>query len=250
MLFALAIHAGVKRVLANFKDKGVIILAYLDDIRVLGPPVEAAEAFLELQKELAQVDLELRAGKNHLWCSEAEDMDAFMARISKEDATNKDNDTPLVAPLISVNPQGFVVLGVPYGPYATDAITAGLYSGKRNLQSKLDGISLLVRFKYHHEAMKLLLLCAAPTVGYVQRGAPPSLTQPMCVKADEMLRASAAELFNLGDSLSHPGGHHAPRGGTHRLRGRRRPIPLPAPAGRIPRPTRPPPPAPGVAILS
>ena len=204
-LFALAIHAGIKRVLANFKDKGVIILAYLDDIHVLGPPAEAAEAFLELQKELAQVDLELRAGKNHLWCSEAEDTDAFMARISKEDAANKDNDMPPVAPLISVNPQGFVVLGVPYGPYATDAITAGLHSGKRNLQSKLDGISLLVRFKYHHEAMKLLLLCAAPTVGYVQRGAPPSLTQPMCIKADEMLRASAAEVFNLGDSLSHPG---------------------------------------------
>ena len=41
--------------------------------------------------------------------------------------------------------------------------------GKRNLKDKLSGISLLVKHKYHHEAMKLLLLCAAPTVGYVQR---------------------------------------------------------------------------------
>ena len=202
-LFALAIHAGVKRVLSNFKDQDVIILAYLDDIHVLGPPVAAAEAFMELQKELALVDLELRAGKNHLWCRDSEDVDAFMARISQEDAAN--TDMPPVAPLVSVNPEGFVVLGVPYGPYASAAITAGLSAGKRNLQSKLDGISLLVRFKYHHEAMKLLLLCAAPTVGYVQRSAPPSLTQPMCVKADVMLRASAAEVFNLGDSLLHTG---------------------------------------------
>ena len=70
-------------------------------------------------------------------------------------------------------------------------------SKANSLVSKINGLQLLVDNKFFHEAWLLLLYCVAPTVGYVQRSAPPSETLSMAEVTDDMLSAIGAIITSL-----------------------------------------------------
>jgi hypothetical protein len=204
-LFALAIHAGILRVQQRFAEAGVVILAYLDDVHILGPAADAAAAFKALKAELELVQLEVVIdGKNYLWCPNG-DSASFMGALSAEEAA-----------LIIVCPNGFVVLGVPVGTDASSAAEQALVDGKKPLADKLTALSRLVAKGHNTLANLLLHLCVAPSVGYVQRCAPPSVTDAMATRADSMIRASACEIYGLLESEVAPDTHagqqlHLPR---------------------------------------
>lgn len=50
---------------AAYAAQGVVILGYIDDVHLLGPPGAAAAAFAALKAELLAIGLSLRAGKCH-----------------------------------------------------------------------------------------------------------------------------------------------------------------------------------------
>jgi hypothetical protein len=102
-------------------------------------------------------------------------------------------------PLITRRPNGFIVLGVPYGPYAAEAMSelATNENETNTLAYKLAGLDVLLEAKLGYEAWLLLLFCAAPSVGFAQRCAPPSETLAMATVADKMLREHAARICSL-----------------------------------------------------
>jgi len=224
-LFALAIHKSIEEVLAmrsknadedkddDEAEKGeapesddadaryplssrLTILGYLDDIHIVGPAKDVAAAFELLKAKLGAVDLELSGpsppkrptGKNNVWARKEEDVDCFMNHLSADSV-----------PLITRCPSGFVVLGVPYGPSAATAMREQLDNiPKANaLATKLGGLDVMVEAKLNHEAWLLLLYCVAPSIGYVQRCAPPHLTLSMASAADEMIRRHAELICSL-----------------------------------------------------
>jgi hypothetical protein len=226
-LFALAIHKSIEEVLAmrrknaaedkdaddaemgglaadeadGIRAQGLLssrltILGYLDDIHIVGPAKDVAAAFELLKAKLGAVDLELSGpsppkrptGKNNVWARDEKDVDSFMNHL---DAAS--------APLITRCPTGFVVLGVPYGPSAATEMREQLDKIPKAsaLATKLAGLDVMIDAKLNYEAWLLLLYCVAPSIGYVQRCAPPHLTLSMASAVDEMIRKHAELICSL-----------------------------------------------------
>jgi len=201
-LFALAIHSCITEVLAERGDDPtsdlsmrLAVLGYLDDIHIVGPAADVAKAFELFKAKLGAVDLELSGptakrptGKNLVWARNQAEIDSF---VNSLDASS--------VPLITTCPSGFIVLGVPYGPYAAEAMLELVTdeNGTNTLAHKLAGLDVLLEAKLGYEAWLLLLFCAAPSVGYAQRCAPPSETLAMAAVADKMLRGHGARICSL-----------------------------------------------------
>ena len=117
-----------------------------------------------------------------------EELAEFVAAVPQEERV-----------LITECPDGYVVLGVYYGPTAANKMYEKLLDAEddRSLAYKLAGLDVLLESKLNYEAWLLLLFCVAPSVGYVQRCAPPSETLRMATTADDLLRSYVARIASL-----------------------------------------------------
>jgi len=201
-LFALAIQSCITEVLAlrgavgeKALDNRLCVLAYLDDIHIIGPAEDVALAFSLFKEKFGKVDLELSGptpkrarGKNFVWSSSPEELAKFVAAVPEEDRV-----------LITECPDGYVVLGVFYGPTAANEMYEKLLDAEdsRSLAYKLAGLDILLESKLNYEAWLLLLFCVAPSVGYVQRCAPPSETLRKATTADDLLRSYVVHIASL-----------------------------------------------------
>jgi hypothetical protein len=187
-LFSLAIHDIITDISTRFPR--VKLLAYLDDIFLLGDAKDVAEAFEALTTALSTVNLECCNDKCKVYSP-----------------AGADALGPLAAPALKlkVKDGSIVVLGVPIGATAEacmlDAVTSldpELFP--RSLAKKLAGLELLVKHKRHYTALLLLSVCAAPSVTHLLRAQPPRITLPAAREADAMLRTAFLRALHIAIS--------------------------------------------------
>ena len=165
-----------------------LLLAYLDDVTICGPPRVVAEVFDLLMVELGALDsgLVLNIPKCSLWspCTNysSDTLRDFFAHLPSN---------PLVdarALHIPTNDTGIVLLGAPIGstPFCSDFLMAKAHA----LAAKLERVNAIssMQIKY-----LLLRFCAVPRVSYALRTAHPFASENMAIFHDEtMLKAFQA----------------------------------------------------------
>jgi hypothetical protein len=185
-LFALGIHPALRVVQQRWP--GVHVLAYLDDVHLVGPQASVHGAFLELRRQFAAIGLSTRADKNHVWSPSeryapvwswpAADMGGVLpARISRG---------------------GYDVLGVPCCPAEQLAQRVlqrcmdPAAKGRPNFahaEAALRGLATAEPKRGPQSALVLMRFCALPKVGYLLRALPPAATAPMAAAVDAAARA-------------------------------------------------------------
>jgi hypothetical protein len=175
LLFALAIHPIIARVQRQMAGRGVYILAYLDDLYVLGPPDAAAEATRKLRAELLAINLRFNEDKCEAWSPSG-----HYGALVIADA----DGFKLVA-----KPAGIKVLGLFIGESASERNLHALKNAEKakSLANKLSHLVDFAKAGFHSYALQLLLLCAAPSPNYVLRASRPADAQATAEAADEML---------------------------------------------------------------
>ena len=186
-LFALAIHPTLKRVQSDHGHHGVVILAYLDDIFVLGPPVHALAAAKDLRSHLATINLLANESKCWTYSPQA------------------DNYTVLTAPDAS----GFMltecrspkILGVYIGLDAATKMIAQI-SNTTKPKALATKLNALKAFAHSGDtraalALQLLISCAAPSVNYALRACRPADTEGMATLADSLITDAFAAICNI-----------------------------------------------------
>jgi hypothetical protein len=104
LLFGLGIHPILEDTMARYGSRGVYVLAYADDIHLAGPPQAVWEAFGFLRDSLrARACLDLSPGKCHAYCPPGSHYPGDLLEAAVADDS-----------VISVEPTGFIVLGVPF----------------------------------------------------------------------------------------------------------------------------------------
>jgi hypothetical protein len=185
-LFALGIHPALRAV--QQRHPLVHLLAFLDDVHLVGPQLAVRAAFAELQRQFAAIGLETRADKNLVW-SPAGRYNAEWYWPSSH---------------ARVASSGYDVLGVPC--CATEELPARVLArcmdpaakGRPNLAQKLAALRKLAATdakRGPEGALKLLRTCALPTVGHLLRSLPPAATAPLAAAVDAAVRGLVAELL-------------------------------------------------------
>lgn len=193
LLFALAIHPIITRVQVGMRGRGVYILAYLDDIYVLGPPDAAAEATRQLRTQLKAINLDFNDDKCVAWSPSGQygalvvpDADGFA---------------------LKARPEGIKILGAHFGPGAAARTLAALKdeSKAKSLARKLKQLVEYAKAGHHAYALLLLLRCAAPTPNYVIRVTRPADAAATAAEATEMLVEAYAKITQISADELAPG---------------------------------------------
>jgi len=210
-LFCIAIHPALKKVQADFEGDGVRLLAYMDDIYILGPPDKALEATRALRAALRELNLEVSTGDGKCWvhCPNEEDYAAMTApepQTRREESSDSDDDA--LPRLLDPEPDpGFrlqakwtyKVLGVFSGEEAAaktlDKVTDTIKP--KALGTKLEALRQFGMGGHAALASQLLLSCAAPSLNYALRASEPPSIAAMAKEADAMLRNTFAALSSL-----------------------------------------------------
>ena len=210
-LFSLAIHPVLQDVQKRFESHGVKVLAYIDDIYILGPATKALEAFRALKAGLATLNLEASTDPGKCWvhCQE-EELYAFMTAP----------EHPVAAPA-SAAPEGeptpfgfrlqkrrtYKVLGVHCGAEAATKTKEAVNntSKPKSLSAKLAALRDFGDGGYASLAAQLLLSCAAPSVNYALRASDPEASSGMAAEADLLLRNTFAALAGVDPDELAPG---------------------------------------------
>ena len=178
-LFAIAIHpvleAELKKVHETYKALGVVVLAYLDDIYVLGPTKAALAAFNDLREALATINL--KANEEKCWAHSPRGDYTTVTQPAADGFKLTECQTPKI-------------LGVLIGKDAAAKTSARIHASKpKALKHKLDVLKAFARSddKRSALALQLLLACAAPSVNYILRASPPAVSHTMAQEADDML---------------------------------------------------------------
>ena len=194
LLFAIAIHAALLRVQEKYRARGIVIMAYLDDIYILGPPSATKAAFTELRAELEERNLRcsLSPGKCWAWSPSGEygtllDADATGFSLARCDCPK--------------------ALGIHLGEGAAEKHVAKVMdSGKaKSLARKIEVLRFFARAGFQPYALLLLLCCAAPSVNYMLRCGRPADTQAAAEAADELLIEAFADISSISAEDLAPG---------------------------------------------
>jgi hypothetical protein len=185
LLFALAIHPVLTRVQAKMRGRGVYILAYLDDIYILGPPDAAADAARLMRTELGKINLRLNEDKCEAWSPSGQ-----YGQLVVADAEGFK---------LSPRPGGIKVLGVYIGERASERMLERLKdaSKPKSLARKLDSLVEFAKAGFSSYALTLYLCCAAPTPNYTLRVSRPDDTEATAAEADEMLISAFGSITNV-----------------------------------------------------
>ena len=162
-----------------------LLLAFLDDVTICGPPMVVAEVFRLLMAALNELEsgLALNVPKCSLWSPSPTSSSEDLRNCFVHPSFDYDfNPQQLFVPSPDA---GIVLLGAPIGsvPFST----AFLMRNAQALAAKLDLVNEIssIQVKY-----LLLRFCAVPRVSYALRTAHPSATQEMSAYHDNtMLRA-------------------------------------------------------------
>jgi hypothetical protein len=178
VLFALGLHPTLIATMERFGRRGVYVLAFADDIHLVGPPEATTAAYLFMRSELRRAcNLEPSAGKCFAY-SPGGDYPAalFLESIPRPDGTDGD---------VKIMPDGFIVLGVPFhvGDRADAITSANLLSSlqdataERSVASALHSLIDLAHHGGPHGrfgAAKLLQICVTGKVTYFSQLIPPA----------------------------------------------------------------------------
>jgi hypothetical protein len=165
----------------------VVLLAYLDDIHLLGAPKDVGAAHEALVKALKEVKLECRPDKCYVWSPSGEYGELPQVLTVSEQA-------------------GMIILGVPIGTYAPEEMVtcvetldpASKY--KKAMHKKLVGIESLAEAGFPYSALMLLRVCAAPSVNHLLRAQPPSVTGAAAERSDALLLKTFLKILSMAAS--------------------------------------------------
>ena len=186
-LFALGIHPALQDLAARFP--GVHVMAYLDDIHLIGPPAMVWPAFCYLRTALRALGLLMSPGKCHVWSPTA-DLSAF----GTDD------------PAVRYQPDGFAVLGVPFGPEeglskrVLDVCMQEVAAGRPTFAAKAAALRCMAREggpDGPKAALLLFRMCALPSCGYLFRCLPPAVTAAAAAAVDGAVREFVAAIGEL-----------------------------------------------------
>ena len=194
LLFAIAIHAALLRVQEKYRERGIIIMAYLDDIYVLGPPAATKAAYAELRAELEERNLRCSQSPGKCW---AWSPSGAYGTLLDADATGfklERCDCPKA-------------LGIHFGNGAAEKHVAKVKdaSKAKSLAHKVAALRTFARAGFHSHALLLLLCCAAPSINYMLRCGRPADTEAAAEAADELLTETLAEITSISAVELAPG---------------------------------------------
>ena len=179
-LFALLIHDDLLELHLKFIEKGVLMVAYLDDIFIVGDRALALEAANELASKLALKNLSF--GKNKLFSPNPE----FAC-----------DDASLVLPgLTFFEDECPKFLGAFFGRNATEKIENYV---TEKIAGKCSALVEYARQGNAFTALQLLLVCVGNIPNYFLRMMPPNVTAPMAAAADRILIDTFLSISGLSD---------------------------------------------------
>ena len=199
-LFALGIHPALQAVQRRFPT--VHLLAFLDDVHLVGPQGAVCAAFAALRREFAAIGLQTRADKNHVWTPSGHYWALWSWPVN----------------LVSIARAGYDILGAPC--CAAEQLPERVLQrcmdpaakGRPNFAQKVVALRRLAATEPKRGAEAALLLlrsCALPTVGYLVRSLPPAATALMAAAVDSAVSSLLAELIAPDGAAAIPAGSWA-----------------------------------------
>ena len=182
-LFAFLIHDDLLEVHLKFLEKGVMVVAYLDDIFIVGDRALALEAANELASKLSLKNLSF--GKNKLFSPNPE-LAGDDASLTFPGLTFFEDECPKF-------------LGAFLGEDAKHSLNT-LVSGK--ISDKCEALIEFARQGNAFTALQLLLVCVGNIPNYFLRMMPPSVTAPMAESADSLLVKAFLSITGLNDLVA------------------------------------------------
>lgn len=182
--------AGLQPVLmklqAEAKD-GAAVLAYQDDVYLLGPLEETERLRLLYVKEAAGIGLRANGAKSVVACSS--NATELLAKAMVEASGSG-------AKVVSLEKEAVVVLGVPLGDVSK--VRALLEAKSKQLDKDLQRILWLGDMQ---TGLLLLSSCVVPRINHLLRTMPPSVLQPHAKRHDDSVMATFASM--LAPSVLH-----------------------------------------------
>lgn len=173
-LFCLALHPCLTKVQRAFAAEGLMVIAYADDVNLVGAPSVVADAFDMLRTELELIGLALAPSKCCAWAPSGE-----LGPLA--------NHPGFEAPA----PEGFMLLGVWLGPHAEVArrclAAVTDESLPKSVARKVAALGALSRAGYGQHALALLLSCVAPSVDHIYRVVHPDAAAGAAGAADGLM---------------------------------------------------------------
>ena len=196
-LFALGIQPCLEEVQAAFIYRGVLVLAYADDIHLVGPPDIAYEAFCMLRVRLEKVaGLSMSFGKCHVWGT----CGARTLTVADYPVAVDDDEH------ITISTAGIIVLGVPFGGNVTALLHNMVVDARhgRSLFAKLAGLDALVQLggpRGRAAAYVLAQGCLPGAYTFLLRNVDPADSAVVAEVIDDSLRRFWVRLV-AGDPLT------------------------------------------------
>jgi hypothetical protein len=181
-----------------------IIIAYMDDVHILGPPGRAQEAFVLLSRELEQRGLIVEPGKSQAYSPDA--MDQVEAVFPRAMWRPRGLET-IDATTLGLYAEGHMVLGTPVGTddFVGQVVTDTLALVETCIERAFSHfISLdLLPDPDHQCYYQLLRCCVHPKICHLIRSLPPRLVTPFAARFDAAVVGGLDRL--VSGSLHAPG---------------------------------------------
>ena len=198
LLFVLSTAAAVEDVIAAFPN--VTVVAFADDVRFLGPAVDALDAAALYREKVEELGHEFQAAKGFVFSHTQATLDA--AADHPLSALMQVRRAPEDGSWMRTPEEGLKILGAPYG--ADDWCEAFLDGVGSTITEHLDAIEMLAAHDKHGSAQAAFLLLrfsASTKVQHLLRYVPPSLVADAATAHD---RAVSSCLSHLLDARTDP----------------------------------------------
>ena len=174
VLFSLGIQQTLVDLQSNFQ--AIRVLAYLDDVFLVGPAKHVLDAFSTLQPEFFKIGLEIQETKCEIYCS-----------YDKEDTFSSEYTIP-------VSSEGIVILGTPIGKREYVARACSTIAEKGN-----DLCRQLVDLDNVQASMLLLRYCHTTRLNHLARGTCPETLAQAATIHDKQTKSTFSCLLGNVD---------------------------------------------------
>jgi len=197
-LFAVGIDKILKAVNDEFKSQGVMVLAYLDDIFIVGPSTAVRSAVSSTLKRLAAINLFTNVDK--CW--------AFSPSGDYGDILNPFSEPSVAGPSDAFSINGFTlkqrdcpkILGCFIGAGASERLRHRYVTNAGSAKSVTRKATVLTGFARSGReqlALQLTTCCAAPTVNFALRAGRPGDTAAMALATDEIIKEAISNICGV-----------------------------------------------------
>jgi len=176
--------AGLQTVLMKLQaeaSNGAAVLAYHDDVYLMGPLMETERLRLLYVEEAAGIGLRANGAKSVVACSSNATEPQAKAMVEASGSGAK---------VVSLEKEAMVVLGVPLGD--TAKVRALLDAKSEQLDKDLQRVLWLDDMQ---TGLLLLSSCVVPRINHLLRTVPPSIIQPHAKRHDESIMATFASML-------------------------------------------------------